>query len=124
MDIGKIKDNYIFYEGYEGEPEIIISLSNKIAIHIWDGYFEDILNSPPLNGKGWSGFTRDYHQLEGIFSENISEQFIEPQEYLNDLYIYKNKQFEYEETKQLFNILVELFKEALLKKLRVKIELR
>lgn len=36
------------------------------AIHIWEGYFDDIFDSPSLDGKGWKGFTRDYHQLEGV----------------------------------------------------------
>ena len=42
MDIGKHKDDYKYYEGYEGEKEIVISLPD-IVYHFWDGYFEDIL---------------------------------------------------------------------------------
>ena len=39
-------------------------------------------------GKGWKGFTRDYHQLEGVFSENGGVYEINPTEYLNGLMLY------------------------------------
>lgn len=55
MDIGKTNDNYIFYEGYEGEPEIILYIPNETTIHIWEGYFDDIYDTPSLDGKGWIG---------------------------------------------------------------------
>lgn len=60
MGIGKIIDNDTFYEGYEGEPQIVLSLADMEVLHIWEGYFEDIYGAPALDGKGWNGFTRDY----------------------------------------------------------------
>ena len=64
MDTGKTIDNFKFYEGFEGEPEIVIKAENSDMqiLHIWDGYFDDILREPKLDGNGWQGFTRDYHQ--------------------------------------------------------------
>lgn len=33
MDIGMTNDNFTFYEGYEGEPEIVLSLpSNTVQV--------------------------------------------------------------------------------------------
>ena len=70
MGIGKTSDNYTFYEGYEGEPEIILIIPNEDILHIWEGYFDDIYDTPSLDGNGWKGFTRDYHQMEGIFADD------------------------------------------------------
>lgn len=62
MDTGKRKDDYRFYEGYEGEKEVIISLPD-IVYHIWDGFFEDIFGNPKTTDDGWIGFTRDYNEF-------------------------------------------------------------
>lgn len=113
MGIGKISDNYTYYEGYEGEPEIILSLADTYAIHIWEGYFDDIYDSPSLDGNGWAGFTRDYHQLEGIFSNDESTAVVNPKEYLEDLMLYKDKAFEYDETSQVFELMADLFNKAI-----------
>ena len=108
MDIGKITDNYKFYEGFEDEPEIEISTLDKecVTLHIWDGYFNDIFNTPPLDGRGWNGFTRDYNQFEGAFSEQGQGFITNLQEYLDDLSNYKGKAFMFEETKNVFSLLV------------------
>lgn len=122
MDIGK-KNDYTFYKGYEGEPQIIICIENRCNMHIWEGYFDDIFENPSLDGNGWIGFTRDYHQFEGVFSEDVLEDFIEPKEYLQDLCFYKGKKFEFEETSELLEKLIELFEMAILNNLKVKVEI-
>ena len=43
MDTGKINDNYTFYDGYEGETKIFLSFQDNQTVHIWKGYFDDIL---------------------------------------------------------------------------------
>lgn len=113
MDIGKMIDNYTFYNGYEDEPEIILSIKNSDTIHIWEGYFEDIYGEPSLDGNGWTGFTRDYNQMEGIFANNEPVIEINPLEYLQDLMIYKNKTFDYDETVQVFHLISSLFEKAI-----------
>lgn len=101
MDIGKIKDDYSFYEGYEGEPQITLSiLGDDIRIHFWDGYFEDLFGTPPLNGEGWIGFTRDYNQLEGAFLADSGYAEVNPEDYLRDVVSCCEKSFAYEETAQ------------------------
>lgn len=61
-DIGNLKNNYEFYEGFEGETEIILSIleHREYNIHIWEGYIDDIFSNAPLNQNKWTGFTRDY----------------------------------------------------------------
>lgn len=61
--------NNKFYEGYEGEPLIILAIEDKI--YIWDGYFEYIFGNPSLK-VDWKGFTRDYNQQEGAFYIKIN----------------------------------------------------
>ena len=83
------------------------------TLHIWDGFFDDILREPTLDGKGWHGFTRDYHQCEGAFDDSCSEAVITNlQEYIDDLKIYKDRQFDYEETKEVYDLICSWFDKA------------
>lgn len=114
MDIGKI-NNYKFYEGYEDEPEIEFSTNdeNMQVLHIWDGFFDDIFREPSLDGKGWRGFTRDYHQCEGAFDDNGEIIITNLQEYIDDLKIYEKRVFDYEETKEVYDLICDWLNEAL-----------
>lgn len=109
MDIGMLKNNRIYYEGYEGEPEIILTVVEipDYNLHVWCGYLEDILQEPPLDGTGWKGFTRDYHLLQGIFSEKSEPVTLDIPEYVHDLENYKEKILRYEETKDVLNLMIE-----------------
>lgn len=113
MDIGNPKNNCTYYEGYEGETEIILCLEGVQTLHIWEGYFDDIYDTPSLDGKGWKGFTRDYHQLEGIFSDKCGWFEMNPTEYLEDLMLYKEKTFDFDETADVFNLIASLFEKAI-----------
>ena len=122
MDIGNLKNNYIYYEGYEDEGKIVLCIEADQAIHIWEGYFDDIYDTPTLDGNGWKGFTRDYHQFEGVFSEDGGITEIDPSEYLEDLMLYKEKSFEFEETTEVFNLMVSFLEEAIKQGVNVKTE--
>lgn len=114
MDIGKISGNDSFYAGYEGEPRITLSIKGmeEICIHLWDGYFEDVFGKPILDGCGWTGFTRDYNQLEGAFAPETDCKEIVPDEYLRDVFLYKDKVFDYEETAQVVELICDLLEYA------------
>ena len=51
--------NEIYYEGYEGEPEIIFIIENNGIKHkmigVWDGFLNDILSDIKPTDKGWVG---------------------------------------------------------------------
>ena len=115
MDTGKIKDNYTFFEGFDDEPEIVIEAekTNMQTLHIWYGYFDDILRKPNLDGNGWSGFTRDYHQCEGAFGNDSEGIITNLSEYLNDLELYRNCKFDYDETRNVYDLLYSWFKDAI-----------
>ena len=122
MDIGNLKNNYTYYEGYEDEGKIVLCIEADQAIHIWEGYFDDIYDTPTLDGNGWKGFTRDYHQFEGVFSEDGGITEIDPSEYIEDLMLYKEKSFEFEETTEVFNLMVSFLEEAIKQGVNVKTE--
>lgn len=122
MDIGNLKNNYTFYEGYEDEGKIVLYIEADQAIHIWEGYFDDIYDTPSLDGNGWKGFTRDYHQLEGVFSEEGGISEINPAEYLEDILLYKDKAFEFDETADVVNLIVALLEKAIREGVFVKAE--
>ena len=105
MDMGMLFNNTEFYDGFEDEYEIelFISEKNELSIHIWEGYFNDIFGEPPVNGKGWYGFTRDFQQCERTFEEK--DVVIDIDEYLTDLLNYKDKKFKFEETRKCYELL-------------------
>lgn len=120
MDTGKIKDNYNYYEGYEGYEEIILSSSNENmeTLHIWEGYFYNIFGKPPMHGLGWKGFTRDYQQSEGAFGLIGVGEIYDLQEYIDDLLFYKDRKFD-EETREVYNLICSWLSEALETKSKV-----
>lgn len=124
MDTGLLRNNYTFYEGFEGEKEIILSLESdqEISIHLWSGYLDDILREPTLNGSAWTGFTRDYHQLEGAFSEEGNSVAVDPTEYLNDLQQYTGRNFDEPETAEVIQLMITFLEYAIKEKSLVKIQ--
>jgi len=114
MDTGNLKNNHVFYDGYEDEPEITLALEEapEYSIHLWDGYFDDIFGNPVLDGNGWKGFTRDLHQMEGIFCTDAVASSIDIPEYLEDMLSCKNKHFRYEESAAALALMIDFLQYA------------
>lgn len=123
MNIGKI-DNYKFYEGYEDEPEIEFSTKEEDmeTLHIWDGFFDDIFREPSLDGNGWNGFTRDYHQCEGAFDDYGEAVITDLQEYIDDLKIYESRNFNFEETREVYKLILDWLNKAYQNNCSVKVK--
>ena len=119
MDTGRIIDNFKFYHGFEGETEVIFQ-NSVMRIHVWEGYVDDIVGNPPLDGMGWHGLTRDYNQMEGPFSNDSGE--VDSGEYLSDLKTYLNKHFDTPTSKELLLQLIELFQTSVDQNEKVRIE--
>ena len=115
MTTEKTIDNYKFFEEFEGEPEIVLDSRNPNmqVLHIWDGYLDDILREPCLDGNGWFGFTRDYHQCEGAFGDDAEAVITDISEYLDDLKLYENRHFDYDETREAYDLLCSWLESAL-----------
>lgn len=111
MDGGKLKVDNTYYEGYEGEKEIVITFL-ETEYHFWEGYFEDIFGTPVLSDTGWHGFTKDYNEFDNAFDDETIECAVPAEEYLDDLRLYRNRSFEYEETADVLQTLVHIFEKA------------
>ena len=106
MDIEKIKNNEK-YCAWWPEPDIILSIkeSPEFNLYIWEGYFVKIFGEPIFTDKMWVGFTRDYHEDINGWDEATEMDNID--EYIWDMLRYKNKQFEWEETPKVFDLIIE-----------------
>ena len=115
MDTGLLRNNTVFYEGFEGDDEIVFELASdpSFNIHLWCGYLDDILHDPDLSGRGWLGLTRAYHQIEGPFSGTEWGEAVSPKEYLTDILQYQGLTFEYPESTDVLALLIEFFKYAI-----------
>lgn len=125
MDIGKLEDNNTFYEGYEGEPEITLSLVKHphFCIHIWEGYLEDIFDSFTPDGKSWNGFTKQYQEDSGLWGPEGIMEITDVTPYLKDLRQYNTTRFHYPETAECLSLIVSLLEYAQSTKENVKCEL-
>lgn len=106
MDIGNLKNNYTYYDGYEGECEVILYIQEheEFNLHIWDGYFEEVFGNPEFTEDGWIGFTRDYQESVNTFSDEDCI-LVNLSEYIEDLNKCLVKRYE-EETSNCLNLLL------------------
>ena len=110
-----ISNNYMFYKGYEGEQEIIFQFvdDNNMSIHIWGGYIDDIMNNQPGTDDDYKkGLSYDWNTLEGPYSDN-NKEIINIDDYYNDLLRLKDVQFKYEESKEVYNLLLLFLNKAM-----------
>lgn len=108
MDITKLKNNKEYCDGsYFPENEIILTIKEdaELNIHISEKYFSDIFHFAPLTGDDWKGFTRDFHELKGAWEGKCEIDEID--EYLLDLMYYTDKLTMYEETPEVFDLVVD-----------------
>ena len=114
MDIGRLKNNTKFYDGYEGEGECVLALtdSSELCVHIWDGYIEDIFGNPQPSDGQWSGITRDYQLGLGAFGEEGYEIISDLKDYICDLEHYFSIAFTNEETSDCIQLILSFFRYA------------
>ena len=110
MDTGKRNCDNRFYEGYEGEPELVL-FSEQDEMHIWDGYMEDIFGNPVRTENGWIGFTRDFNEFVGPYADDCIECALDITEYLQDALQYRGHNFEYEESKDVLEAIITLLEQ-------------
>ncbi len=114
MDIGMLKSNHVYYDGYEGEGEVVLRIkeAKEYYLSIWDGFFEDIFGKPILSNAGWTGFTRDYQEGKDAFGYGDSYIINDIHEYIRDLKNYKGKDFAYDETEDCLDLMIAFFEFA------------
>lgn len=111
-DYFKIKNNSLFYDGFEGEGswEFKIESEPDINITIWDGYIDDIFGEPIINHDTWKGFTRDSQECIGPFEKAT---IIDSNEYLEDMKQYLKHQFRFRESIEALNLMLLLLNYAI-----------
>ena len=108
MDIGKFKNNEQYYDdSYVVSNEVIIELKEtpEFNLHIDEMYFADIFGNPLFDGNPWIGFTRDYQEEVNGWEEVTEMDNID--EYISDMLRYSNKEFRWEETPEVFNLILD-----------------
>lgn len=110
MDIAKLKNNWEYYDdSYVVTDEVKIHLkeSPEFNLHIDETYFFDIFGNPIFNGKPWVGFTRDYQEIVNGWEKETEIENID--EYIRDMLRYKNREREldFEETPEVFNLILD-----------------
>ena len=102
------RKNEKFHEEDIADYVFTLSLkeNSEFYIHIWYGYMCDIYRDPKVCGDYWGGFTRDLQEYVRTFSEDLVE--IENlDEYINDLLLYEDVKFKYEETREVYDLIYD-----------------
>ena len=108
MDIGKFKNNEQYYDDSFVVPhEVIVRLKEtpEFNLHIDEMYFSDIFGKPLFDGNPWIGFTRDYQEEVNGWDEATEMDNID--EYISDMLRYSNEEFRWEETPEVFNLILD-----------------
>lgn len=61
--------NRTYYEGFEGEPDLVIAFGNQKLI-MWIGYFEAILDALLENDLPKEGIIKEYFYHEGWYDDS------------------------------------------------------
>ncbi len=88
-----------------GRLELFLKEYPQCNLYIWEGYIDDILKEPKRKGDYWSGFTRDFHELARTFNDEVEIENLD--EYINDLLLYKDSQFEDEEDFEVYELILD-----------------
>jgi hypothetical protein len=116
------QQNTDFYAGYEGEGEIKVMLAGceDTALHIWDGYFNDLFGGPRI-GRDWIGFAKDYNEGTRTFSSGPVIRVRDLPEYASDLRRRESSEFSYPETKDVLLALQDMFRQAISQSIEIEV---
>lgn len=112
----------VYYEGYEGEPEIIFIVEKngikRRMLGIWDGFLNDILSDVKPNAEGWVGITYYWHirMLEDDYWLGDKPWHIDDLSVVYDQLVAINKDmrgFRYYDTIAALCKIIDLIKEAM-----------
>ena len=118
-----ISNNYKYYKGYEGEPEIIFRYLNNpnISIHIWEGYIDDIMRNQPGTDEDYrNGLSYDWNTMNGPYGDE-NKNIINLDNYYKDLLRFKKTKFKFEETKEVYDLIMNFLKQAVDDKQKVEL---
>jgi len=105
-----------FYDGFEGEPEIIFSLvksnGEKEEIGIWDGYFNVIMNKIKPQKEGWTSLAYYFQLYIGWYDESpwLISNIPEACEQLKEI---DKESFENKEEKEILESIICMLEKAI-----------
>lgn len=115
---------YTYYEGFEGEPEYIFCLYDGSCpvekIHIWSGYFGDIIKTVEPAPNGWTSLAEYYHMCIDFDDDNWKVPDINSA--LQQLKNIDASKIEFPESHNVLKLLIEMFTNACKNNLTVYIE--
>lgn len=117
-------ENFRYYDGFEGEPEYTFCLydeNNPIEkIHLWDGYFGDIIDTIEPTEKGWTSLA-EYYQM-CIYFDNDNWKIPDIQSALQQLENIDTSKIKFPKSHEVLKILIEIFIKAYENNLTIYIE--
>ena len=106
-----IQNDKYFDERFFGESDMTFALKEnpEFNIYLWEGFIDDICENPRTDETGhWIGFTRDNNEFIRTYSGYPVE--IDLDEYIKDLLLYKDIDFEKEfgkETQEVYDLILD-----------------
>lgn len=109
-----------YYEGFEGEPEIVFIVSHNGTeykrVGSWEGYFDDMLQRVKPEQEGWTGLAYYFHV--GMYED---EQWLKDRPWhVSDLHLalrqlreIERDRLEFKDTAHVLELLIELIKNAI-----------
>ena len=119
-----MKDDKRFYDRFEGEKKFIFCLTDHDEVierlHVWAGYFDDIMSLIPYSEKGWECLA-EYYQLALDYDD---EHWKVPncKKALQQLTGINRNRMKYPRRSDCYDAMVELFQRAVEEKLDVYID--
>ncbi len=105
-----------YYKGFEGDPEIIFELEKQnreeYEFGIWEGFFRRIIKKAQPKEGYWTGLAYYYHLDKGWYEESPwqVENLKEAYEQLAEI---DKDSLEYPEEKEILEIILGMFREAI-----------
>lgn len=117
-------ENFRYYGVFEGEPEYTFCLYDGNfpveKIHLWDGYFSDIIRTVTPTSNGWTSLA-EYYNLALEF-DNDNWKVPDIPEALEQLQSTDKTKFKFSGSHEVLKILIEMFTKACENNLTVYIE--
>lgn len=107
--------NEKYYTGFEGEPEVyFISKKgeNTKKLGMWEGYFDDIMQTFEPTEKGWTGLAYYYNLVTGWNDEDIW-RVEDTNQTLRDFQSIKKNLLKWKESSDVVDEICSLFTEAI-----------
>lgn len=117
-------ENFRYYCGFEGEPEYAFCLYDGNCpvekIHLWDGYFSDIILTIAPFETGWTSLA-EYYQLCPYF-DNDNWKVPDIHSALNQLKNIDTSKIRFPESHYVLQLLIEMFTKAFENNLTIYVE--